>query len=264
MIEKRGRRYRVRVWHESRILATRSFDRRGDAIAWEQEQKQLILMGDFVSPSAGRVSIAHLAESYLEVRKGQVSVRAWESDESALRVHILPAFGKRSTGSVNRLQVERFLADLAASRSVGTAARVRTTFRGLFDFAVRARVIRDSPAAAVRMPRPDAPSAGAEVQPFTLDELLALVEEHRELGGEPADVTLILGLTGLRFGELRGSGRDTRALPGTRGVQVAAAVRSYRQGHRTVHDKERPESRGPAAVARPSRRGHAPRIPGAG
>ena len=169
MIEKRGRRYRVRVWHRSRIVATRSFERRGDAVAWEREQQQLILMGDFVSPSAGRVSVADVAKGFLEVRQGQVSVRAWESDESALRVHILPAFGQRSTGSVNRLQIERFLADLASSRSIGTAARVRTTLRGLFDYAVRARVIRDSPAAAVRMPRPDAPSAGAEVRPFTLD-----------------------------------------------------------------------------------------------
>ena len=214
MIEKRGRHYRVRVWHRSRIVATRSFERRGDAVAWEREQQQLILMGDFVSPSAGRVSVADVAKGFLEVRRGQVSVRAWESDESALRVHILPVFGQRSTGSVNRLQVERFLADLASSRSIGTAARVRTTLRGLFDYAVRARVIRDSPAAAVRMPRPDAPSAGAEVRPFTLDELLALVDEHRELAGDLADVTLILGLTGLRFGELRGLRvRDVTRVP---------------------------------------------------
>ncbi len=214
MIEKRGRRYRVRVWHRSRILATRSFERRGDAVAWEREQQQLILMGDFVSPSAGRVSVADLAENYLQVRRGQVSVRAWESDESALRVHILPAFGKKPTGSVNRLQIERFLADLASSRSIGTAARVRTTLRGLFDYAVRARVIRDSPAAAVRMPRPDAPSTGVEVHPFTLDELLALVDGHRERAGELADVTLVLAMTGLRFGELRGLRvRDVTRVP---------------------------------------------------
>ncbi len=73
---------------------------------------------------------------------------------------------------------------------------------------------RRAGAAAVRMPRPDASSAGAEVRSFTLDELLALVDEHRERAGELADVTLILGLTGLRFGQLRGLRvRDVTRVP---------------------------------------------------
>ena len=80
-----------------------------------------------------------LAEEYRDSRQGQVSVRAWESDESALRVHIVPAFGKLPISSVSSVQVERFLTDLAVSRSVRTAARVRTTLRGLFRYAVRTR-----------------------------------------------------------------------------------------------------------------------------
>ena len=203
MIQKRGRRYRVQVKHRGIVVADRSFERRMDAAVWEREQKQLILMGDFVPPSAGKVTVAELAKTYLEARRDQVSVRAWESDESALRVHIVPALGRRPVGSVNRVHIERFLGAVASSRSVGTAARVRTTLQGLFDYAVRSRVIRDSPATVVRLPRPDSGRARGEFRPFTMEELLSVVEEQRQHAGPQADVTLFLGLTGLRFGELR-------------------------------------------------------------
>jgi len=45
-----------------------------------------------------------------------VSVRAWESDESALRVHIVPAFGKVPISSVSSVQIEHFLTELSVSR----------------------------------------------------------------------------------------------------------------------------------------------------
>lgn len=154
--------------------------------------------------------MAVVATSFLEVRRGQVSVRAWESDESALRAHILPRFGHQPVGAVRRMHIERFLNDVATSRSTATAARVRTTLRGLFDYAVRLRVIRDSPAAAVRLPRPDSRTGEVvEFQPFTLGALLQIVEAHRGRAGALADVTLALGLTGVRFGGCGGCGCAT-------------------------------------------------------
>lgn len=196
-------------------------------------------------PSAGKQTVALVAHSFLEVRQGQVSIRAWESDESALRVHILPRFGPQPIGAVRRMHIERFLTDLAASRSVGTAARVRTTLRGLFEYAVRLRVIRDSPAAVVRLPRPDSRTGeDTEFQPFTLGALLEVVAAHRGRAGALADVTLALGLTGVRFGELRGLRvRDVtddpypalvvrRSLP-TSGRTGAVILRSTTKGGRS-------------------------------
>lgn len=154
--------------------------------------------------------MAVVATSFLEVRRGQVSVRAWESDESALRAYILPRFGHQPVGAVRRMHIERFLNDVATSRSTATAVRVRTTLRGLFDYAVRLRVIRDSPAVAVRLPRPDSRTGEVvEFQPFTLGALLQIVEAHRGRAGALADVTLALGLTGVRFGGCGGCGCAT-------------------------------------------------------
>ncbi len=197
--------WRVQVKHRGVVVGDRSFQRKGDAIRWELEQKRLLLSGEFVSPSAGRVTVAELAHDYRESRKGQVSVRAWESDESALRVHIVPAFGRLPISSISSVQVERFLTDLAVSRSVRTAARVRTTLRGLFRYAVRTRRLAKSPAEDVPLPRPDSRTGNVvEVHPFTLNLLLEVVEAQRKHTRRYAEITLVLALTGVRFGELRG------------------------------------------------------------
>ena len=110
MIQKRGRRYRVQVKHRGIVVADRSFERRSDALVWEREQKQLILMGDFVPPSAGRVTVAQLAKTYLEARRDQVSVRAWESDESALVYAALTASSIQAGVIIASLQHRRLRA----------------------------------------------------------------------------------------------------------------------------------------------------------
>ncbi|MEO8827467.1 site-specific integrase [Lapillicoccus sp.] len=142
-------------------------------------------------------------------------MRSWESDESALRVHIVLAFGRLPISSVSPVQVERFLTDLAVSRSVRTAARVRTTLRGLFRFAVRTRRLRLSPAEDVPLPRRDSRTGKVvEVDPFPLELLLRVVETQRECAGRYAEITLVLALTGVRMGELRGLRvRDVDAVP---------------------------------------------------
>lgn len=124
MILKRPNgKWRVKVKFRGVIVADRTFERRGDAVRWEMEQKRLLQSGEFVSPAAGRITVAELAEEYCRSREGQISVRAWESDESALRVHIVPEFRHKPISSVTSVEVERFLTYLALSRSVRTAAR---------------------------------------------------------------------------------------------------------------------------------------------
>lgn len=200
-----GGRFRVRVKFRGIVVADRTFDRRAEAVRWETEQKRLLHDGDFIPPSAGRVTVGEVAAEYREARIGQIAVRSWESDESALRVHIVPAFGKLPVSAITPIHVERFLTELATRRSVRTAARVRTTLCGLLDYAVRTRRIRSSPAADVRLPRSDSRTGKVvEFEPFTLPMLLDVVEQQRETAGRYADVTLVLGLTGLRMGELRG------------------------------------------------------------
>lgn len=205
IIKTPGGRFRARVKFRGVVVADRTFERRTDAIRWETEQKRLLHSGDFIPPDAGRITVSELAAEYSEARASQVSVRAWESDESALRVHILPRFGKMPVSSVTPVQIDRFLSDVATTRSVRTAAKIRTTVRGLFRFAVRTRRVRTSPAADVALPRPDSRTGKVvEFEPFTLPVLMAVVESQRPTAGRYADLSLVLALTGVRMGELRG------------------------------------------------------------
>lgn len=205
ILRRANGKWRVKVKFRGAIVADRTFDRRGDAVRWEAEQKRLLQSGEFVEPTAGRMTVAELAEEYRESRRGQVSVRSWESDESALRVHIVPAFRNLPISAVTSVQIERLLTDLAVTRSVRTAARVRTTVRGLFAYSVRTRRLPSSPAEKVALPRPDSRTGKVvSIDPFTVDLLLAVVDSQRKTAGRYADVTLVLGLTGLRMGELRG------------------------------------------------------------
>lgn len=165
-----GGRYRLKVKFRGVIVADRTFDRRIEAVQWETEQKRRLPQGDFVPPKAGRCTVKGVADEYREARLEQVSVRSWESDESALRVHIVPAFGRLPVDSISPVQIEKFLSALAARRSVRTAARVRTTLRGVFAYAVRTRRIRHSPAERVPLPRPDSRTGKVvEFEPFPLE-----------------------------------------------------------------------------------------------
>lgn len=208
-----------------------------DAVRWETEQKRQLHDGDYISPAAGRITVAELAADYERSRTNQVSVRSWESDESALRVHVVPYFGKVPVGSIAPVHVERFLSELASRRSVRTAARVRTTLRGLFDYAVRTRRIKSSPAANVRLPRPDSPTGKVvEFEPYSLDLLFQVWKAQRAFAGDYADITLVLGLTGLRLGELRGLRvRDIVTVP----YPALSVKRSVPQSARTGRAIER-------------------------
>lgn len=208
-------RWRVQVKHRGRVVIDRTFERKGDATRFETEQKRRLVDGDFVSPAAGRITVGELAAEYLAHRETAVARRSWESDEWLLRVHIVPVLGGLPVGSVTPADVTRFLGVKASKLRAGTVAKIRVTLRGLFEYAEMTRRIRTSPAAAVRMPRPDetaetAAAGGVSVNPFTIAELLEVVEAQRnrtrqhETTKRYADMTLVLGLTGVRLGELRG------------------------------------------------------------
>ena len=207
-------RWRVQVKSRGVVVADQTFDRRGDAVRWETEQKRRLVVGDFVPPSAGKVALRDVACAYLEQRKSAVATRTWESDQTQLDTHILPAMGDRAVGSITPGDIAQLLGDVAVRLAPATVAKVRVTLRGLFAFAVMTRRIRVSPVAEVPLPRPDHADErsfhAGTVNPFTLSELLQVVERQRNRSRQHqstkryADVTLVLGLTGIRFGELRG------------------------------------------------------------
>src|ERR1700759_2863483 len=92
-------RYRARVKSHGRYVATRVFQRKADAVAWEQDQRRRLRLGEWIDPRRGQVPLSVVAADWLGSRNS-VKRRTRESDESAWRNYIAPRFGNWPVGSI--------------------------------------------------------------------------------------------------------------------------------------------------------------------
>lgn len=218
-------RYRARVKSHGREVATRVFDRRADAVAWEQDQSHRIRNGDWIDPKRGRVSLAFVAESWLETRR-TMKRRTRETDELSWRNYVAPTLGTRPIGTLATAEVSEWVAQLIGDgRSAATARRGLATLRAVLDHAIADNRLTKNVARLAKAPRGGNQREG---QALALDELYALTSACR---GELREVVLVLGYTGLRWGELAGlQVGDTIAVPGP-GLRLQRALLTGKGGH---------------------------------
>ncbi len=210
--------YKARVKSGGRQVATRTFDRRADAVAWEREQSQRLRQGDWIDPRRGHVTLAAVASGWLDARGG-VKRRTRETDESNWRVHIEPAFGKRPLSSITTAEVSEWAGRLVNDgRSPATAKRALATLRSILSHAMADQRLVRNVAMTATVPKGRERREG---QALTWDELDALVDACR---APDHDVVAFLAHTGLRWGELAGlQVGDIIAVPGP-GLRLQRAV----------------------------------------
>src|SRR5690348_13226273 len=191
-------RFRARVKFHGREVATKYFDRRADAVAWANDQSRHLRIGDWVDPRRGRVSVALVAEGWL-VSRASVKRRTRETDEAAWANYVKPSFGSREIGSVTTAEVSEWLATLLArGLAPSTARRALAVIRGILDHAVADDRLARNVARGVRPPRGTGVREGIALSLVELEALAAACQ------GPLSDVVLVLGYTGLRWGELAG------------------------------------------------------------
>jgi integrase len=216
-------RYRARVKAHGRYAASRVFDRKADAVAWEQEQLRDLRTGEWIDPRRGRVALREVAEAWLDSRNA-VKRRSRESDEANWRLHVEPTFGDLPVASITKAAVARWVGALIANgASASSTNRYLATLRSIMAFAVADGRIQTNPAAGVK------PPSGAHTRRegafLTLDELHQL---QRACAGSYSDLVLFLGLTGLRWGEAAGlQVGDVINVPGP-GLRLQRAMLSSR------------------------------------
>jgi integrase len=203
-------RYRARVKSHGREVAARVFDRKADAVAWEQDQRRRLRLGEWIDPRRGQVALSVVAVAWLSSRSS-VKRRTRESDEAAWRNYICPRFGNWPVASITAAEVSGWVGSLVArGLAPSTATRALATLRSILAFAVADARIQHNVAAAVR--RPTSGHARREGQALTLDELRELMEACQ---GCYRDVVPVLALAGLRWGELAGlQAGDRVSIPG--------------------------------------------------
>jgi integrase len=223
---KAGRvRYRARIKHHGREVATQVFDRKNDAVAWEQEQRRRLRLGEWIDPKRGRVPLRDVADDWFESRHS-VKRKTREADRAAWNSHIEDRFGDAPVASITPAEIAHWVGGLVSGGCApSTASRYLATLRSILAYAVADGRVSLNAAASVR-----APTAGhvrREGQFLTRDELDALAAACR---GVYADVVKVLGLAGLRWGELAGlQVGDRIAIPGP-GLRLQRSVLASSKG----------------------------------
>lgn len=235
IVKTRQGRYRVKVKDHGVIVADRTFTHWNEAEAWEADRKRQVAAGRLAPASSGRTPLAQVYAAWSQVRPGQVQERTWQSDQSAWASHLATRFGQAPVGSITSLDVESFAHDLHADHTASTVRRIIATLIALLDFAVDHRWIEANPA---RIPlalghNPHGHRRHPILEPA---ELLAVWARQRRFS-PLADVTLFLGLTGLRWGEfaaLRPGDLLTTATAGPMVHVARSIVRARGEGAPTV------------------------------
>ena len=124
-------RYRARVKFHGREVATRVFERRVDATAWEQDQRRRLRLGEWTDPRRGRVPLSDVAADWLNSR-GLVKRRTRESDESNWRNYVRPRFGNWPVAAITAAEVSAWVGGLIArGLAPATATRALATLRSI-------------------------------------------------------------------------------------------------------------------------------------
>ena len=77
-------RYVARVKSGGHLVASRTFRRKGDAVAWEREQYRRLALGEFIPPARSATPFAVVAARFLESRRRQISPHSWRTDRDNL------------------------------------------------------------------------------------------------------------------------------------------------------------------------------------
>ena len=212
-------RYRARIKANSREVASRMFDRKSDAAAWEQDQRRRLRAGEWLDPRRGQVPLNVVAEMWLESRR-TVKRRTLESDRGAWQNYIAPRFGRRPVASITTADVSSWLGDLmrrGLARS--TVTRGLATLRSLLSFAVADGRVTMNAAAAAKAP--SGGQARREGRFLDLDEVVALAQACRR---PYAELIYVLAMQGLRWGELAGLQVGDRVMVPGPGLRLSRAV----------------------------------------
>ena len=131
-------RYRGRMKFPGREVAARVFERRADAIAWEQDQRRRLRLGEWTDPRRGRVPLPDVAAEWLNSR-GLVKRRIRESDESNWRNYVQPRFGNWPVAAITAAEVSAWVGGLVdRGLAPATATRALATLRSILAFATAA------------------------------------------------------------------------------------------------------------------------------
>lgn len=225
-------RWRARYRDELGREHAKHFPRKLDAQRWLDEITTSIVTGQYVDPSAGKVSFQDYAEQWRAAQVHRPTSAAHV--EGMLRRHVYPIFGSRSIGSILPSEVQSWVkllgtGDRASERkplAPATVSVIHAIVSGIFRAAIRDRRIIANPCEGTRLPRVER----QRIVPLTTAQVATLREE---LPDELTALVTVAAGTGMRQGEILGLTRNRLRLLGTNPVIVVDRQLVTRSGRAT-------------------------------
>lgn len=180
-------------------LGSKTFPKKSDAQAWAQRLETAAAGG--LDVKAGKARISALLPVWLEEREHTVSANTVRADRLMSKA-LTPGLKARAVSSIKRRDIETWLQQLhRQGHSHGTVTRHRASLTAFFTWLMDDNRINENPAKGARQPAKVAEQT--EMHPFTEAELNQLVTTLAKTDQRIADIVLVLGWTGLRWGEAR-------------------------------------------------------------
>ena len=189
-----GMRWCVRYEDEQKRSRRKSFKKKSEADRFASEIEIQLATGTYKDLRSGKTTFEEYATTWL-ASNHRIRRTTKELNQSWLKNHLFPAFGKTP---LNRLTIEhgrKYLSD--DSRSPSLHEKTMTKCRQILNDAVAEGLIASNPFATLKLPKAQI----KEAQILTLSELEAVIELI-----DPHFKTLVKlsGYTGIREGELFG------------------------------------------------------------
>jgi integrase len=192
-------RWRARPKVGRNVIASRTFDRKGDAEKWHDEQIRAFDLGKFVDPKAGREKLGSSLDRWMTARTGTVASSTLKADKALLKT-VPTALRNLPLAAIGSQQWEAlFVTMLQRDMARSSIVRMRAVVSSFYGWAMRQKIIATNPVKDAPVPKGTGVKKPHEVFPFTIEELRGVVAS---LKGNQADIALFLGLTGLRWGEM--------------------------------------------------------------
>jgi len=188
-----GRRYYVRYYKpDGKQGAKRGFRTKREAEEFAATVSVAITQNSYIDPADSRVTVAALAEVWLQDQAAVLKPSSLHPLESAWRVHVEPRWGTTRIAAIRYSDVRAWVTELSSSRGATTVIRSYGILASILDIAVRDRRIAENPARGIKLPR-KRPKRRVYLSHAQVDQLAAEA-------GYP-EVVYFLAYTGLRWGE---------------------------------------------------------------
>lgn len=153
---------------------TKAFKTKTPADNFWRDQESARDRGEYHDPKAGRELFGDLARAWLAsmVRDPNTKTRY----EIALRLHVAPAFGKRSVKSIQPSEVQTFLAELGGRIGNATVEKALGILQGVLDLAEADGLVKKNVARSRVIQR--AKRTVEQVQAWSDERVFALIDAH--------------------------------------------------------------------------------------